>query len=80
MDSRLRGNDSGGDAVLMPALSYLCLVECATTSFPPKRESNLSASQRNPQIRAGRYQFKRNENWIWREFSAELIYPKLEVP
>src|SRR3989442_9103538 len=29
---------------------------------------------------AGDYQFKRRENWICREFSAELILPKLEVP
>jgi hypothetical protein len=26
------------------------------------------------------YQFKRKENWIWREFSAEVMFPKLEVP
>ena len=26
------------------------------------------------------YQFKRKENWIWREFSAELMFPKFEVP
>jgi len=26
------------------------------------------------------YQFNRKENWICREFSAELIFPKFEVP
>jgi hypothetical protein len=26
------------------------------------------------------YQFNLRENWIWREFSAELIRPKFEVP
>jgi len=26
------------------------------------------------------YQFKRKENWTWREFSAELMFPKFEVP
>src|SRR5947199_4782839 len=29
---------------------------------------------------AGDYQFRRRENWICREFSAELILPKFEVP
>jgi hypothetical protein len=29
---------------------------------------------------ASRYQFSRSENWIWREFSAELMFPKFEVP
>jgi hypothetical protein len=29
---------------------------------------------------ASHYQFNRSENWIWREFSAELMLPKFEVP
>jgi hypothetical protein len=49
-------------------LGFLDRIDC-TASRPLCECLNLSS-----------YQLNRNDNWIWREFSAELMYPKFEVP
>ena len=95
MDSRLRGNDSGGEHAVV-ALPFAFCALPFDLSFTPRRavepphgrarnhvilaQAGIHTLPQTGHPQEAPYQFNRRENCIWREFSAELMLPKLDVP